>query len=242
MAASTWPALAAAACLALCSCNSVLGWDEASPDPLGQLQVGGLGGSAGAAGSEGTGGTGGTAGSDGTAGSGGTGGTGGPRGTQLSCQLYCADIMKNCQGKLLEYGSTEVCMSMCALLEPGFPGETSANTLACRQLRAISAASDPAGNCAAAGPLGGGVCGASPCDAFCQFDLALCSPVNAAPYPDFSTCRDACSKFTVDLEAGDLGLQIGDTFNCRNYHLQNAFSISAEVHCPHTGVVSETCN
>jgi len=157
----------------------------------------------------------------------------------ISCDVYCNLVMTYCTGKLAAYGSPEVCRAMCNKLEPGFAGETSANTVACRQYHAAAAANDAEHHCPHASAMGGEICGSSLCEAFCLYDVALCK---TTAYPSESSCRTSCAKFRYDVAGGDLGQPSGDTLNCRLYHLQNAYGINAEVHCPHTAVTSATCH
>lgn len=199
---------ASALALLLASCNGVLGWDQASVDPI-------------LANPEPDGGH-----SINTTTSG------------ISCPAYCDLIMAGCGGPNAEYGSRDVCLSMCEHIEPGFIGETQTNTLACRQHYAAAAANDPAGNCRKAGPLGGGVCGTNPCDSYCLLDIALCG-TRAFATP--AACRTECGSFRFVQTVGTITEQSGNTLNCRIYHLEQAYGVSLEAHCPHTGVESATC-
>jgi hypothetical protein len=208
-------ALAACGVLAatLVACNAVLGWNEPT-----------LAADAGAA--------------DSGAPDSGAPDSGDASPGEISCTIYCNLMQQNCTGDLKEYGSSDVCMKMCKELEPGFAGETMTNTVACRQYHAAAAANDPHFHCPHAGPLGGQTCGEKLCDSYCLLDVALCGTRAFASETD---CRAACAQFKVDTDAGDLTEESGNTFNCRLYHLEQAYGVSADLHCPHTGVVSAMC-
>lgn len=65
------------------------------------------------------------------------------------------------------------------------------------------------------------------CDQFCTDESVTCVGANEQ-YPDKSTCLTACSAFAP-------GGTMGDTLQCRVYHLNLAMTLPA-VHCPHTAV------
>ena len=162
----------------------------------------------------------------------------------VSCDEYCNLMQDNCPtGINSEYISKVVCLAMCGQMEPGSPGDTM-DTVACRQGHAVLAKTDPVNECPRAGPLGGGACGINKCQTFCILDLALCADAAAPPYPGVTDCKTKCAAYAFDTDAGDIQEQSGDTFNCRLYHLEAAYSGGPliNVHCPHTGQTSATCS
>lgn len=169
-----------------------------------------------------------------------------------TCADYCDTIMTACTDARAEYISKDVCLAMCQHFEPGVPGDTSQDSLACRDYHAHAALGDPETHCRHAGPLGGGVCGSDPCAPFCTLVAALCDDETPPPYANGEIdCRQACTantngaSFTYHVTGGftDLGETDGDTLNCRLYHLESAYAGDAakHTHCPHTAVVSATC-
>jgi hypothetical protein len=131
---------------------------------------GGTGGATGGSGGTGggTGGaTGGTAGSStgGTAGSstGGSAGSasGGSAGASAqSCDAFCAAVQAACTDANEQYADEAECQTACATWDPGTPGDTAGDTLACRIYHVgVAATPGMAGeHCPHAGPDGGGVC------------------------------------------------------------------------------------
>jgi hypothetical protein len=212
----------------LAGCNAVLGIDEAKID----LSL--LDGSADATNNDSGGGDA----SDDTA--------SGP----ATCAGYCAAIMKNCTGTNREYTLLETCLAMCPHFEPGIPGDTSSDSLECRNYHArLAAAGDPNVHCRHAGPVGGGTCGMNVCIPYCSLVSALCGSMTMPPFPSESACRSACPGFTyIDQgDAGDLTFTgSSDTLNCRIYHLESAYDplndAAAGFHCPHTAVMSSQCS
>jgi hypothetical protein len=177
-----------------------------------------------------------------------SGETDGDAGDPNSCAAYCQNIQAACMGNNAEYINEFVCQQMCFHFEPGVPGTESGNSLACRIWHTTAAKTDPATHCRHAGPLGGGVCGDQPCSEFCTLTQALCSTQAAPPYTSESACDTACPNFTYDeaTNDGDLIEESGNTLNCRIYHLESAYDTqdnpdATSTHCPHTAVVSATC-
>ena len=195
------------------ACNQILGYDSATLDPSIGADAAASGGDAGAD-------------------------------SGLSCENYCALVQQNCTVANAEYITTAVCLAMCQQMEPGFVGELPGqDSVKCREDEAIHAATDPS-HCPAAGPLGGGKCGADRCNAFCQFVVPFCATSTAPPYTGQPDCRLECATYAFDADAGDIQQQQGDTLNCRTYHIEAAYQggSAINVHCPHTGKVSATCN
>jgi len=183
----------------------------------------------------------------------------------VTCDYYCQQITQNCTGTSAEYqGNLAMCQQMCNDLEldTGFMSDTSGNTLGCHVHYAVQAGvSDPVANCRAAGPLGGGVCGAKTdaCNNFCTLDVPYC--MNIAPsYVSLGDCNSHCNTsgdsdaaafsagytFVTDGGGGTKGVDLPDgtdTLNCRFYHLENAWPSKGAgmTHCPHTMPISGTC-
>jgi hypothetical protein len=167
-------------------------------------------------------------------------------GTALSCSSYCSTIMSTCTGTNTEYLDNQVCTSMCQVFDPGIASDTTGDSLACRIAHLAAAKADPATGCPQAGPTGAGACGTDPCQAFCELDLSLCSTQPTPPYPNQTTCQTDCDGFSYDAGLGDLTQSAGNTLNCRIYHLESAYDTdnpsAQSEHCPHTQVISATCN
>ncbi len=183
----------------------------------------------------------------------------------VTCDYYCQQITLNCTGSSVEYqGNLSMCQTMCnnLALDTGFMSDTSGNTLGCRVHYAVQAGvSDAVANCRAAGPLGGGVCGAKSdaCDNFCALDVPYCMGIGVPSYVDATDCTNHCltsgdsdaatfsAGYSFVTDGGATGVDLpenGDTLNCRFYHLENAWPSSdrGKVHCPHTMPVSATCH
>lgn len=181
-----------------------------------------------------TSGPGGTGGA--TTGPGGAGGSGGAS----ACGDYCGRNLANCDMANAQYPDPQTCEAVCAHFSPGTAGEMSGDTLACRGYHTDQAANDPAGSCPAAGPYGGGTCGTTQCEAFCNLIQAICTGPNEQ-YGNEAQCLAACvtlpdatTSFTLDTSA------TGDTLACRGYHLQAA-ALDAGLHCPHAGGQQQPC-
>ena len=164
----------------------------------------------------------------------------------ITCDAYCANIMKNCTGDQTEYLNTEICKAMCSHFELGPPAHVNDDTLSCRSYHAISAAQSPTDHCKHAGPTGGGHCGSDPCVPFCALDAALCTGADQ-PYPGGELrCRKSCASYMYLLAPTDADLiESGPTLNCRLWHLESAYDpgnpAAKTTHCPHTGQTSTTC-
>jgi hypothetical protein len=162
-----------------------------------------------------------------------------PEPPAATCAEYCTTVMASCTGDDAQYGSEQACLDYCttwALLDPGFVGQTSGNTVGCRLYHATVAAGAgmAATHCPHAGPSGGDVCG-SWCDNYCHLALANCTGGNTL-YASEGECQTACALLPEDGLPGDAG---GDTVQCRIYHLGVAGSNlpdSANTHCSHGGL------
>jgi hypothetical protein len=189
-------------------------------------------------------GTGGTTTSTGTGGTTtATTGTGGSMAT-LDCASYCSTIMKNCTGNNAQYSSEAACKGTCAAFPPGALSDMAGDTLGCRLYHAgAPAAGMPAMHCSHAGPGGGGVCGTSFCDAFCEIEAKVCPFGAMAPYADLAACKTGCGKFMKASGTYNVLDTDKNTDFCRMYHLTVAATdaASAMTHCAHTKEVSTAC-
>jgi hypothetical protein len=188
----------------------------------------------------------------------GSGSGSGGGGRSLSCPYYCSTVVQNCTGDNAEFEGTEdptaICMSTCPGIDVGHAGTigpTDDDTLGCRINYAEQAATDPATNCRFSGLGGGERCGKDPCALFCSLAMQYCTSLTkpTPPYGSAAECLadcrgtgDAGGAYPYLLNVSDLQ-DNGNTLNCRIYHLQNAYGseASGEFHCPHTGLVSQTC-
>lgn len=165
-----------------------------------------------------------------------------------ACGDYCTKIAKTCVGQNKQYMLPDVCLAMCANLEPGAPGAVSGNSLACRMTHVGLAVGDPVTHCPHAGPLGAGTCGTS-CEGFCLQNVALCRPPNPRAFTDQNECLNECNagatgsfRFTSGTGIDAEETQTTDDLNCRIYHLERAYEPTlAPTHCPHTARVSTVC-
>jgi hypothetical protein len=168
--------------------------------------------------------------SSGMAGSAGSAGT-----TAASplCQEYCDTVATSCTGPNAQFASAVACLAVCALLDPGTPGDTSGNTVECRLGRAQLAAGtgEPGNYCFSAGPGGAGACGSN-CDGFCTLMTQKCTELG-----DDAACLQACAQ-VPDLAQGstkqtyNASLQAGDSLQCRLFHV-SAASVDPGTHCIH---------
>jgi hypothetical protein len=163
------------------------------------------------------------------------------------CTTYCHLVDKNCNG--LEYIDYDTCTQLCPVFDQGPAGDTTQNSLSCRTHFANLAATDPS-KCAAAGPLGGLVCGNDVCTTFCGLDQFTCNGQYEA-YDGGGTecvadCRTGYPQYVLPDggSSADILLESGNTINCRLYHLEASLSATLGgkmVHCQHTGLPSMTC-
>lgn len=160
--------------------------------------------------------------------------TGSGGGDSAECVAYCAAIAGNCTGAETQFGSTENCLGVCAVLPPGTPGEMGGNTVGCRTYHAGAAAMDPTTHCVHAGPGGAGVCGGN-CESFCTIAAAICPEA----WADIGSCETACGTFAPE-EKYDATDVAGNNFACRLYHLTAATG-DPVTHCPHIKGDSAPC-
>lgn len=151
----------------------------------------------------------------------------------ITCDNYCARVLKNCTGDAAQYADLGTCKKICQALTLGDGGDTSGNTVACRMYHAgAPALKAPGFHCAHAGPFGGDTCGTR-CGAFCLLAGAQCPQAFTTP-----SCDAACgSAFAFSPSAGETPTSptTGNTLNCREYHLIQAYG-SPSPHCGHLGV------
>jgi hypothetical protein len=251
----------------LAACNAVLGIDKAVQEPDA--------GSAGEAGEPGAPDA--RAGTD--AGEASTGSSTTLIDYHLDCTTYCRVMAADCTdtpgtdvGKdNSEYISDSVCQTICGTfavsdagvdhdgsIDPNVDPSTdpaTATTLNCRLWHGNFGAVEklPHEHCPHAGALGGTVCGADPCVAFCNLELAFCSG-DFAQYDGGDDCLNSCRPDAGymgyvyrpgDTETPGVSQSISqhNTLNCRMYHLEAAIdpangSDSKATHCPHTSQAS----
>jgi hypothetical protein len=148
------------------------------------------------------------------------------------CKDYCATVMENCTGDHAVYAKEEICLAVCAKLDPGDSIEHSnENTVACRAFMADEAKRE-VDYCASAGPGGNGDCGTD-CDAYCQLFPSICP--DDYQYGSTEDCLKFCntltdqSTYNLDNDHG------GDTIECRLVHTSSA-SVDPKAHCPHAPI------
>jgi hypothetical protein len=159
---------------------------------------------------------------------------------QLTCVDYCSTIAANCTDANLMYASTAECMATCLKFPEGEVTDTGGNTLGCRLYHAGNAAGGVANantHCRHAGPGGDGVCGAN-CEGFCTIVQGSCSTLPDPPYASLGACMTACAGYTA--QPPYVANATGNNLACRLYHA-TAATANPGTHCPHTAMVSATC-
>jgi hypothetical protein len=146
------------------------------------------------------------------------------------CKDYCATVMDACTGDDAQYTTEEICLGVCAKLDPGDDEDVGSNTVACRLFYANDAKREH-DSCKAAGPGGDGVCGTD-CEAYCQLFPTVC-PTDYK----YGSTKD-CLKFCNALPTHN-GLDVstdhdGDSVECRLVHLSSA--TTKPEHCPHAQI------
>jgi hypothetical protein len=175
-----------------------------------------------------------------------------------SCDTYCNLVVAYCTGGNQQYFNLGACLDMCNShqIELGSAGETTTNSIACRQHYAGLAAQgqDPVASCRAAGPVGGKTCGSDYCQNYCLLNTAFCSPTVTGS-PNFwsflddagmeseTLCEQACATWPYyDTRVTFLTSDGYNSLNCRDYHLQSLWEIADGggqmpldyYHCNHT--------
>ena len=152
-----------------------------------------------------------------------------PPGPDPTCPSYCDLVMGSCKDDHAQYASRAECIEICGRLPLGDAGDTTTDTIACREYYAGSPAqTDAFTYCLAAGPFGGGICG-DRCAIFCELAIDACPPKSAtSPYNSYSDCQTACIGFAYKDGGVDGGGEPpngpadGNTLNCRLFHLRAA--------------------
>ncbi len=137
-------------------------------------------------------------------------GTGGP-GPMTECSGYCMSMRAFCFAQNLVYDDDFDCEIACQsarTLAGGMPGDTTGNTIDCRQTWAPMAQTAPDTACRSASLAGGGQCG-SLCEVYCDFTEQLCFP---QIFGTRGECMTACANFPTD---GASNAFTGDTVQCR---------------------------
>ena len=167
------------------------------------------------------------------------------------CTTYCTEVMANCMGPNTQYIGMANCLGVCAAFPPGKLGDTSGDTLGCRQYHGgAPSMATPATHCPHAGPTGGdnivsdilpGTCGEG-CEAFCAIEAKVCTGANQQ-YADTLKCMAECKTFASDTGDYSTADTSRNDFGCRMYHLSAAAGSAtlAATHCPHTTAASTTC-
>lgn len=168
------------------------------------------------------------------------------------CTTYCNEIMANCTSANQQYTSLGSCMAVCATFPVGAAGDTSGDTLGCREYHGgAPSQSGPATHCAHAGPTGGdvdvtdttpGTCGEG-CEAFCALAQVACTGANQQ-FADNASCISVCRAF-APLKSPPYSVSDVSTndWGCRMYHLTVAAesAANANIHCGHIGTASPVC-
>lgn len=175
-------------------------------------------------------------------------------GTQ--CEAFCDAESAVCGfavGDDVKFADQQNCWDLCGAWPAGASGDTSGDSLGCREYHVHAAAGSAAGAATTHCPhtyddggaaptqyqmmsdAGDGVCG-NGCDQFCTLVMATCTGANAQYGSDMTTCTDACATWPY----GTRGEAAYNTFSCRYYHAWAAVDAPA-THCPHTAVASAVC-
>ncbi len=98
----------------------------------------------------------------------------------------------NCSStSVAQYLASNICEAACLTFDDGTAGDTTGNTLGCRQHHAELAGSASATECPIAGPGGNGTCGSN-CTGYCQLMMSACP----AEYADEAACMTNCATWT----------------------------------------------
>ena len=157
------------------------------------------------------------------------------------CESYCAAVTDACNGGYAGYVNEAACLQYCettAAIPPGLLGQAGGNTIGCRAFHASLAADDPAGHCAAAGPLGGSVCG-SWCENYCHLALSKCTGPDALFFNE-SECLSKCKPLAYN---GHALATTGNSVQCRMNAIASgncaSGAVSGGATC--TGPEGDTC-
>ena len=153
------------------------------------------------------------------------------------CPEYCGLIGDHCEAELAQYPGGAICEAVCALMDPGDPGDVLGNSVACRAHHAFLAAESADPHCLHAGPAGDTTCG-SPCESFCSLAQAACSD-GLSPFLDTDGCIAECESWDPQPKYF-AAVEASDTYACRMHHLTLAAQ-QPQVHCSHIGTDSPVC-
>jgi hypothetical protein len=148
------------------------------------------------------------------------------------CHDYCDVVMDACTGTNTVYTTKDICLGVCAQLDPGDAEDTNVNTVACRQFYADEAEREPVDNCRLAGPGGGNKCGTD-CEAYCQLYPAVC-PADYK-YKSTADCLKFCGALPNQKDFDVARDHDGDTVECRLVHTSSA-TLKPKDHCPHAPI------
>jgi hypothetical protein len=149
------------------------------------------------------------------------------------CDEYCTRAMDACTDKNAVYTSKELCLAVCAKMDPGDSTEiTNEETVACRINGLAAAEREPDDGCRYVGPGANGACG-SDCDAYCKLYHRLCEEYDH--YPTEGSCLQACAGLTDQNRYNLKDDHEGDTIECRLVHVSSA-GLDPENHCPHAPI------
>lgn len=155
-------------------------------------------------------------------------------GFQVTCQSYCTGIMQVCAGNDKQYLDNATCLAMCAKLSVGDAGASMGNSLACRVYHlgvASQNAQQASAHCPHAGPYGYGQCGTE-CEDFCLLYDSQCGQGTFGG----GGCTQACPNITNPNNLTTFLNASGNTLDCREYHLENAYqanNTNGQGHCSH---------
>jgi len=150
------------------------------------------------------------------------------------CNEYCDAVMEYCAGPFQVYANRVQCLSLCAVMLEGLPGETRGDTVQCRLTHALLArdTAEPASHCPQAGPGGAAALPEAPscatnCEGLCSTMQSICPE----QYPSLHTCLDDCAS-VPDLGGYSIGVGQGNSVQCRLFHLAAA-AAAPDPHCTH---------
>ena len=145
------------------------------------------------------------------------------------CKDYCTLVMDACKGNNAVYTTEEICLGVCATLDPGDGEDTTGNSVACRAYQAKNAKNEPDGYCKGAGPGGNDLCGTD-CQAYCQIFPQVCP--KEYEYKSADDCLEYCAALPFQRDYDVVRDHGGDTIECRLVHASSA-TVKPEDHCPH---------
>ncbi len=151
-----------------------------------------------------------------------------------NCKDYCTLMQATCVSASAngQYIDQATCEKMCAKFPPGDAGATAGNNFACHAYHASVAAQSGANatiHCPHAGPYGYGGCG-SETENFCFMYNAQCT--GGGNYG--GNCPTTFGTVVDTTDSGSFLPGTGPR-DCREYHLENAYSgnVTTGSHCDH---------